>query len=96
MLVIVGYLVVAGAVFGGYALMGGHFGVLFHPREVKNVLLIGAGAASQAGMIGPVSTLFLGAVILIAVLINARDRKKEGRQILPLHLDSHSPVRSAA
>jgi drug/metabolite transporter (DMT)-like permease len=25
---------------------------------------IGAGAASQAGMIGPVSTLFLGAVIL--------------------------------
>lgn len=34
MLVLIGYLVVLGAVFGGYALMGGSFGVLFQPIEV--------------------------------------------------------------
>lgn len=44
MLVIVGYLVVLGSVFGGYALMGGHFGVLFQPLE----LLIIGGAAVGA------------------------------------------------
>lgn len=41
MLVLVGYLVVIGAVFGGYALMGGHFGVLFQPVEL---LMIGGSA----------------------------------------------------
>jgi len=40
-LVLVGYLVVIGAVFGGYALMGGHFGVLFQPVEL---LMIGGSA----------------------------------------------------
>ncbi len=41
MLVLVGYLVVLGAVFGGYGLMGGHFGVLFQPVEL---LMIGGSA----------------------------------------------------
>ena len=41
MLVLVGYLVVIGAVFGGYGLMGGHFGVLFQPIEL---LMIGGSA----------------------------------------------------
>jgi chemotaxis protein MotA len=40
-LVLVGYLVVIGAVFGGYGLMGGHFGVLFQPVEL---LMIGGSA----------------------------------------------------
>jgi len=40
-LVLLGYLVVMGTVFGGYALMGGHFGVLFQPIEV---LMIGGSA----------------------------------------------------
>jgi chemotaxis protein MotA len=40
-LVLVGYLVVLGAVFGGYGLMGGHFGVLFQPIEL---LMIGGSA----------------------------------------------------
>ena len=48
MLVIVGYLVVLGSVFGGYALMGGHFGVLFQPLE----LLIIGGAAVGAFIVG--------------------------------------------
>jgi len=47
-LVLVGYLVVVGTVFGGYALMGGHFGVLFQPIEV---LMIG-GAALGAFIAG--------------------------------------------
>lgn len=41
MLVIVGYLVVLVSVFGSYALMGGHFGVLFQPLEV---VIIGGAA----------------------------------------------------
>ncbi|HLT26628.1 MAG TPA: flagellar motor stator protein MotA [Zeimonas sp.] len=41
MLVLIGYLVVAGSVLGGYALAGGHMGALFQPLE----LLIIAGAA---------------------------------------------------
>ncbi len=48
MLVIVGYLVVLGSVFGGYALMGGHFGVLYQPLEF---LIIG-GAALGAFVVG--------------------------------------------
>lgn len=48
MLVLVGYLVVLGTVFGGYGLMGGHFGVLFQPVEL---LMIG-GAALGAFIAG--------------------------------------------
>jgi chemotaxis protein MotA len=48
MLLVIGYLVVAGAVFGGYALMGGSFGVLFQPVEL---LMIG-GAAVGAFIAG--------------------------------------------
>ncbi|MBG6077623.1 flagellar motor stator protein MotA [Polaromonas sp. CG_9.11] len=48
MLVIIGYAVVLGSVFGGYALMGGHFGVLYQPLE----LLIIGGAAVGAFIAG--------------------------------------------
>lgn len=41
MLLLFGFLVVAGAVFGGYAIMGGAFGVLFQPVEL---LMIGGSA----------------------------------------------------
>ncbi|MDE1989948.1 MAG: flagellar motor stator protein MotA, partial [Betaproteobacteria bacterium] len=41
MLVIVGYLVVVGGVFGGFALTGAHLGALFQPLEL---LMIGGGA----------------------------------------------------
>jgi len=41
MLVIVGYIVVLGSVFGGYALAGGHLGGLYQPLEL---LMIGGGA----------------------------------------------------
>ncbi|WP_426147341.1 flagellar motor stator protein MotA [Polaromonas sp. DSR2-3-2] len=48
MLVILGYAVVLGSVFGGYGLMGGHFGALYQPLEV---LIIG-GAAVGAFIAG--------------------------------------------
>ncbi|WP_410015419.1 flagellar motor stator protein MotA [Sodalis sp. C49] len=48
MLVIVGYLVVMGAVFGGYALVGGHLGALYQPAEF---LMIG-GAGLGAFIVG--------------------------------------------
>lgn len=33
MLVILGYLVVLGTVFGGYMIVGGHLGALYQPAE---------------------------------------------------------------
>ena len=48
MLVIVGYLVVVGSVFGGYALIGGNFGALYQPVEL---LMIG-GSALGAFIVG--------------------------------------------
>jgi chemotaxis protein MotA len=47
-LVIVGYIVVMGSVFGGYAMAGGHLAVLFQPLEL---LMIG-GAAVGASLVG--------------------------------------------
>ncbi len=48
MFVIIGYLVVCGAVFGGFALNGGHLAALFQPLEL---LMIG-GAALGAFLVG--------------------------------------------
>ena len=48
MLVIVGYVIVMGSVFGGFALSGGHLGALFQPLEL---LMIG-GAAAGAFFVG--------------------------------------------
>jgi chemotaxis protein MotA len=41
LLVIIGYVVVMGSVFGGFALSGGHLGALFQPLEL---LMIGGAA----------------------------------------------------
>ena len=43
MLVILGYLVVLGAVFGGYLIVGGHLGALYQPAEF--LIIGGAGSA---------------------------------------------------
>ncbi|MDX8399705.1 MAG: motility-associated protein, partial [Gallionellaceae bacterium] len=44
MLVIIGYVLVAGSVFGGYALAGGHMAGLLQPIEL---LMIGGAAAGS-------------------------------------------------
>jgi chemotaxis protein MotA len=48
MLVVIGYVIVLGAVFGGFALSGGHLSALFQPLE----LLIIGGAAVGAFIVG--------------------------------------------
>lgn len=48
MLVIVGYIVVLGSVFGGYGLLGGHFAALYQPVE----LLIIGGSGFGAFVVG--------------------------------------------
>lgn len=48
MLVIVGYVIVFGAVFGGFALSGGHLGAMYQPLE----LLIIGGASFGAFVVG--------------------------------------------
>ena len=48
MLVLVGYVLVVGAVFGGYSLAGGHLGAMYQPLEL---LMIG-GAAAGAFVVG--------------------------------------------
>ena len=48
MLVIIGYLIVVGAVLGGFALSGGHLGAIYQPLEF---LIIG-GAAAGAFIVG--------------------------------------------
>src|SRR5687768_2642332 len=48
MLVLLGYLIVIGAVFGGFAMAGGHLAALFQPIE----LLIIGGAALGAFIVG--------------------------------------------
>ncbi|HUW50170.1 MAG TPA: flagellar motor stator protein MotA [Sulfuricella sp.] len=48
MLVIIGYLIVAGSVFGGHVLAGGHLGALLQPVEL---LMIG-GAATGSFLVG--------------------------------------------
>ncbi len=48
MFVIIGYIIVCGSVFGGFAMAGGHLGALFQPIEL---LMIG-GAAGGAFFVG--------------------------------------------
>ena len=48
MFVIIGYVVVCGMVFGGYALAGGHLGALWQPLEVMMIF----GGAFGAFIVG--------------------------------------------
>lgn len=41
MLIVAGYIIVIGSVFGGYAMVGGHMGALYQPAEL--VIIFGAG-----------------------------------------------------
>lgn len=67
MLVIVGYVIVLGAVFGGYALAGGHLGGLWQPLEVLMIFggalgafVVGNDIKSVKATIFALPTLFKG------------------------------------
>lgn len=71
MLVLVGYLVVLLSVFGGYALMGGHFGALFQPLE----LLIIGGAAIGAFVAGNDGKTIRATVKVLPRLLRASKKR---------------------
>ncbi len=73
MLVIVGYVVVLGAVFGGYALAGGHLGGMWQPLEL---LMIG-GAALGAFFVGNNMTAIKATFKSIPVLFKGAKYNKE-------------------
>ena len=67
MLAIVGYLVVFGAVFGGFALAGGHLGALYQPLEFLIIgggafgaFVVGNSAKSLKGTLGALPACFKG------------------------------------
>ncbi|WBY00628.1 flagellar motor stator protein MotA [Ramlibacter tataouinensis] len=81
MLVLIGYVVVLGSVFGGYALMGGHFGALYQPLEL---LMIG-GAAFGAFLAGNNRKTILATVKeLLRVLRSSRHNKALYMDLLAL------------
>ncbi len=74
MLVIVGYLIVIGTVFGGYALMGGHFGALYQPLEF---LIIGGSALGAFIAGNDAKTIRATAKELPKLLRNSKKHDKE-------------------
>jgi chemotaxis protein MotA len=75
MLVLIGYAVVLLSVFGGYAMMGGHFGVLFQPLEV---LIIG-GSAIGAFIAGNDANTIRSTINQLPKLI--RNSKKHDKEL---------------
>jgi chemotaxis protein MotA len=107
MLVLIGYVMVVGAVFGGYVLAGGHLGAMLQPLEL---LMIG-GAALGAFVVGnpaktlkatfkAVPSLFKGSkytkalyMELMALLYEILDKtRKEG--LLAIERDIEAPKES--
>ncbi|MDA8110368.1 MAG: flagellar motor stator protein MotA [Betaproteobacteria bacterium] len=90
MLVIVGYLVILGAVFGGFALEGGHLAALLQPIE----LLMIAGAATGAFFVANTGKV-IGATLkaLPSVLRGSRYSKALYMQLLSLLYDILAKVR---
>ncbi|GGC11828.1 ABC transporter permease [Pseudoduganella buxea] len=86
------FTVIAACVIGGISIAGGTGSVT---GAVLGALFLGViGNALPVVQVSPFwQSALTGIVILAAVLINARDGRQGGRQILPLHL---GPNRSAA
>ncbi|MGZ5202628.1 MAG: flagellar motor stator protein MotA [Telluria sp.] len=90
MLVIIGYVLVIGAVFGGFALNGGHLAALFQPLEL---LMIG-GAAAGAFFVGNNSkTVKATLKALPTVLQGSRYTRELYMELMSLLFDVLSKVR---
>ena len=90
MLVIVGYVVVALSVFGGFALAGGHMGALFQPVEL---LMIG-GAAAGAFFVGnSVKTIKATLKALPSVLKGSKYSKDNYMELMALLYELLGKVR---
>lgn len=90
MFVIVGYLIVLGAVFGGYALEGGSFRVLIQPIELLTI----AGAAGGAFLVAN-STKVVGATLksLPKLLQGSKYTKARYMALMALLYDILSKIR---
>jgi chemotaxis protein MotA len=89
-LVIVGYLVVMGSVFGGFALSGGHLGALFQPLEL---LMIG-GAAAGAFFVGNTGKAIKATLkVLPSVLKGSKYSKAMYMDLMALLYDILAKVR---
>ncbi|SDX46199.1 chemotaxis protein MotA [Collimonas sp. OK242] len=73
MLVFVGYIVVIASVFGGYAMLGGHLGVLFQPVEL---LMIG-GAGVGAFVVGNDGKAIMATLKELPKLLRSSKHNKE-------------------
>jgi chemotaxis protein MotA len=73
MLVLVGYLVVAGSVFGGFALAGGHMAALLQPIEL---LMIG-GAALGSFFVGNSSKTIKSTLKALPTILKGNKYNKE-------------------
>jgi chemotaxis protein MotA len=81
MLVLIGYVMVVGAVFGGYSLAGGHLGAMYQPLEL---LMIG-GAAIGAFVIGsPGKTIKATLRVLPSVLQGSKYTKALYMELMAL------------
>ena len=90
MLVIIGYIIVLGSVFGGFALTGGHLAALFQPIEL---LMIG-GAAVGAFLVGNNGkTLRATIKALPSVLKGSRYNRELYMELMALLFDVLSKVR---
>ena len=90
MLVIVGYLVIVGAVFGGFALAGGHLGSLIQPVELLMIFGSGAGAFLVAN---PNKVIRATMKALPTLMRNSRFNKALYMETLSLLFDILAKVR---
>lgn len=90
MLVIVGYIVVCGSVFGGFVLAGGHMAILFQPIEL---LMIG-GAAVGATLVGNTpKTLKASLKALPTVLKGSKFNKALYMELMTMLFDVLTKIR---
>lgn len=90
MFVIIGYVIVVGSVFGGFAMAGGHLAALFQPLEL---LMIG-GAAAGASLVGNnAKTLKASLKALPGVLKGSKYNKAMYMELMTMMFDVLSKVR---
>lgn len=90
MLVIIGYLVVLGSVFGGFALSGGHLAALLQPLE----LLMIAGSAAGAFLVGNDSKVIKATVKAIPSLFKgSKFTKKRYLELLAFMFEVLAKIR---
>lgn len=107
MLVIIGYIVVCGSVFGGFALAGGHLAALFQPLELLMIggaafgaLFVGNNAKSIKSTLKAIPVLFKGSkytkklyMDLLALLFELLTKiRREG--MMSLEKDIENPEES--